>query len=93
MPILKNWSVCCKGSEYLAPELWTNYLRGNVYGHPRFQDGDPISTSSIVDIKDGDGCKIVSTRHTEYQLYETDVSSEYESNYPGAYSRLAMRKQ
>lgn len=90
MVILKNWSVCQRGNEWMAPELWTNYLHGNVYGHPRFEDGDPVSTSSIVDIKDGDGYKIVSTRNTDYVLRESEVDPEYESQYPGAYKRLSM---
>lgn len=88
--IMKNWSVCTKGKPYMAPEIWTNYLYGNVYGHPRFKDGDLVSTSSIVDVKDGEGYKIVSTRNTDYILYESDVSSDYESKYPNAYSRLSM---
>jgi hypothetical protein len=90
MVVLKNWAVCMRGNEWLAPELWTSYLHGNVYGHSRFNDGDPVSTSSIVGVKDGDGCKIVSTKNTDYVLYEPDVSADYESQYPGAYSRLSL---
>jgi hypothetical protein len=90
MIVMKNWAVCTRDNEFVAPELWTNYLTGNVYGNTRFNDGDPVSTSSIVSIKDGDGCKIVSTRNTEYFLYESDVSLEYELKYPNAYSRLSM---
>lgn len=90
MIVMKNWAVCTRGSEYMAPELWTNFLTGNVYGHSRFNDGDPVSTSSIVSIKDGDNCKIVSTRNTDYVLYEPDVSFEYELKYPDAYHRLSM---
>lgn len=92
MVILKNWSVCQRGNEWMAPELRTNYLQGNVYGHPRFSDGDPVSTSSIENISNGDGCKIVKTRNTEYVLYKDDVSAEYELLYPGAYTRLSITK-
>jgi hypothetical protein len=90
MVVIKNWSVCAKGTEWMAPELWSSYLTGNVYGHSRFNDGNPVSTSSIVNIKNGDGCKIVSTKNTDYVLYESDVSPDYEAQYPNAYSRLSM---
>jgi hypothetical protein len=91
MIVMKNWAVCTRGSEFMVPELWSNYLTGNVYGHPRFNDGDEVSTSSITEIEDGDGCKVVNTRNTEYILYESDVSPDYESKYPNAYNRLSMR--
>ena len=47
MPKLENWSIGVIAHPYSAPETWVSSLHGNVYGHPKFQDGDEISTSQI----------------------------------------------
>ena len=50
---LKNWSVTSDVDErYVAPEMMHYQLQGNVYGHPRFNDGDPVTTSRIIEIND-----------------------------------------
>lgn len=53
-------------------ENWTimgNTLVGKAYGHPRFEDGTEVRTSSIVEVpmlpEEGD---VVETRNTLYEL-------------------------
>jgi hypothetical protein len=76
MPRLENWSATtdCQ-NEFLAPELMSKRLHGNVYGHPRFMDGMPVNTSTLeeFDCKN----KLVKTRSgTEYEL--GTMSKEYQ---------------
>lgn len=61
---LENWSVRGDSSPYIPPEQRTLILRGEVYGHPRFEDGEVIWTSPIVNV---DG-RIVKTKNSEYEL-------------------------
>ena len=69
--ILKNWSV--RGyniTPYTAPECQEFCLHGEAYGHPRFADGEVITTSPIrATIKN-----LVETNNTVYELGEADVS-------------------
>jgi len=45
---LENWSfVMGANTIYAAPEQYFPRLYGEVYGHPDYEDGDPISTSII----------------------------------------------
>lgn len=89
---LKNWSIYmddCVG--WRAPELFTYHLQGNAYGHPRFEDGDPVSTSSIVEINDRGDYKEATTRSgSVYGLYKEDVDPECEIEYPNYYERLKL---
>ena len=61
---LENWAVVALGSPYTAPEARVQALRGEVYGHPDFSDGDKITTSRVVDIGEG----IAKTKNTKYNL-------------------------
>ena len=89
MIILKNW--CVGGDNWMAPECRTYRLHGNVYGHSRFDDGSPVTTSRIVAIKDKGDHKEVSTGSgSVYMLYKDDVDPDYEKEYPNAYERLSM---
>lgn len=82
--ILKNWSVVNPNPDpYKAPELQKGCLHGEVYGHPRFEDGHRITTSSIVGL---DGDYILTYSGSEYEL--GDVDSEYEKIYPDVRERL-----
>jgi hypothetical protein len=48
---IKDWSVTGAGvGPYTPPELAGIRIHGKVYGHPRFDDGAEITTSSIVRI-------------------------------------------
>ena len=90
---VKNWFVTSNQDGFLAPELVRNYLCGNAYGHPRFNDGDPITTSPIMGVADWNAYKIVETKNTEYIVYPEDVSKEYEKAFPDAFNRLSSRVQ
>jgi hypothetical protein len=91
MPIMRNWGICSNTEDpYLAPELRRCWLVGNVFGHPLHKNGTYITTSPIVSIEAGEGCKIVKTQHTDYQVYKKDVNPSYEAAWPGAYKNLSM---
>ncbi len=65
---LENWSVVSFCDEYTAPECKKYNLFGNVYNHPRFENGDFIYTSYIKEVNG----KIVQTYNTEYTLGKPD---------------------
>ena len=76
MPRLENWSITtdCQ-NEFLAPELMKKKLHGNVYNHPNFADGTPVSTSTLKEFDYEN--RIAKTRSgTEYELGEIDKSYE-----------------
>ena len=85
---INNWSIV--GDTYSAPELQRLCLKGEVYGHPRIEDGEMVKTSSI---KGLDGEHIISYSGTKYQLGSVDP--DYEKLYPGAKERLlkVLRKK
>ena len=68
MPRLENWSVVnYDDSPYLAPELRTTTLRGEIYNdeNNRFQDGKSISTSRLLELnlEEGYGITLSGTRY------------------------------
>ena len=81
---IEFWSVITTNANpYAAPELISPRLQGRVYGHPRIKDGEYVSTSTIIGVKNG----LVLTRSgSEYQLGEVDP--DYESAFPNAKERL-----
>lgn len=65
---IENWRVVVRDKDfYKAPECGVNCLSGDVYGHPRHEDGTCVTTTKIVD---SDG-KFVKTRSGS--LYELGV--------------------
>lgn len=62
--LIQNWSVIGGGSPYTAPELCTRHLRGEVYDHPAFTDGERIRSSALQSIDDG----TATTHYTTYTL-------------------------
>ena len=53
MPRLENWSVInYDDSPYLAPELRTTMLQGEIYNdeNNRFEDGKKITTSRLLEL-------------------------------------------
>ena len=52
---LENWAMIYDDNPYLPPESQKSYVRGRAYGHPRFEDGKTIHSSSIqeMNIKEG----------------------------------------
>jgi len=63
---LENWSVTGSDDPYQPPECQTRRLRGEVFGHPKFVDGEHITTSSVVSAGSG----TVTTRNSVYMLGE-----------------------
>ena len=63
--LIQDWSVVGGGTPYTAPECRTQHLRGRVYDHPSFEDGERIRSSALRSI-DGDGT--AETRNTTYTL-------------------------
>lgn len=46
---IEDWSLVYDDlNTYLPPELIKVRLNGKVYGHPRFEDGYAVTTSSII---------------------------------------------
>lgn len=80
---IENWAVHSDGSPYLAPELHSKFLSGEVFGHPCFQDGEFVNTSPIIGTKDG----VVITRSGSRYVLGA-VKTDYEDAYPGARERL-----
>ena len=74
MQILKGWSVCLEEGEvdpYIAPELIRPRLQGRVYNHSgRFQDGDFIVTTKVIDKTEDGG--IITASGSVYYLQEPD---------------------
>ena len=44
---IENWSIVAETSPYTAPELLQSRLHGNIYEHPKFEDGALVTTSII----------------------------------------------
>ena len=62
---LENWAVVQgKSNPYMAPEAIPRCLRGEVYGHPNFADGEMVTSSSLTLLEGG----IAKTQNTEYEL-------------------------
>lgn len=81
---IENWSVGCPYTDpYKAPELQTMCLMGNVYGHPRFEDGHFVHTSAMESTNRG---FIKTYSGTTYRLGKIDP--KYEKLYPNAKRRL-----
>jgi hypothetical protein len=78
---LENWSVVSP-NPYSPPEFGLSF-HGNAYGHPRFYDGDPITTSVIVGFEEG---VFKTLSGSEYTLGTVD--GEYLKQYPDAVERV-----
>jgi hypothetical protein len=80
------WSV--KTDTYAAPELGRNYLQGDVFGHPRHEDGKNVTTSRISKVKG----RLVKTRSgsvyrlgrikPEYRKFLKENGIEYNQHQP-----------
>lgn len=81
---LENWYISVKTSDpYKAPEQGVSVLAGNIYNHPRFEDGKYVTTSPVRgQTEDGD----IITQNTIYTL--GTVKDDYEKEFPNARDRL-----
>ena len=69
MPKLDRWSFTLRPNDpFVAPECKYYALHGFVTGHPDFEDGDEITTSQVIEVKDGIG----TTNGRDYQLGAPD---------------------
>lgn len=69
---LENWSTVSVDNEtnrYTPPEAKSVYLNGEIYGNPRFTDGNRITTTRIVKI---DGNLVETYSGSKYELGEPD---------------------
>ncbi len=66
---IENWSIVSPSS-FIMPELQSRVLQGKVFGHPRFNDNSPVSTSTIIEIDLEVG--FIITRNTKYILGKID---------------------
>jgi len=85
---MKCWGVPVDPNSFAAPELQAYRLQGYVHGHPRFEDGDAVTTSRIIAIQDVGDHLVVSTKNTAYDVYPDDVDPAAEAQHPGYYERL-----
>lgn len=78
---IENWSVAFgRGDKYLPPELEPVCLHGKVFGHPRFTDGEEITTSPIVGYDKEAGIVVCKSR--QYRLGA--INPDYEAKFPNA---------
>lgn len=84
MPKLNKWAVVyLPPNPYTAPEACPPRLYGIVEAHPRFRDGDDVTTTRIIGQKNG---LIVTRSGSEYELGDPDPN--YEKEFPNARERL-----
>ena len=69
-PRLENWAIRYTGDPYTPPELQRCAAIGEVYGHPEFPDGSPITTSALI-VHDY-GRRQVTTKSRVYNLGKID---------------------
>jgi hypothetical protein len=59
---LENWGVVRDNYDpYRAPELRTVHLGGNVFGNPKFEDGERIYTSRLTEIQCNENGTFIAT--------------------------------
>ena len=90
--LLKNWSVTSDiDARFIAPEMMHYHLQGEVYGHPRFENGRNVITSRIIEINDkGDYKEAITRSGSIYELYREYIDKEAEKKYPNYYERLKL---
>ena len=69
---LENWRIVGTQNPYCPPECMSLSISGEVYGNPKFPDGDRIQTSYVQDI---DGDQEVTHSGSIYTLGE--LNAEY----------------
>lgn len=81
---IENWCIIPAGfNPYLAPEVHESRISGQVYESPKFNDGDIITTSAIINTKEGN---VYTKSGSIYKL--GCVDPDYEEAFPNAYYRL-----
>lgn len=87
--ILKDWYAV--GSPWAAPEMRINMLHGKAYGHPRFRDGEEITTSGIVNVEERGDYKLVTTfSGSTYEVHKEDINPEAEKEYTNYFDKFGF---
>jgi hypothetical protein len=81
---LEQWSTSASPSDvYAAPECRALTLRGAVYGHLSYEDGEPIETSPVMhlNLDEGraqtrDACYTLGTPSKEFLDYLASIDSD-----------------
>lgn len=83
---IENWAVISPvPGPYTAPETQGSpSLSGNVFDHPRFNDGTWVTTSFIIGKNNKD--EIITNSGSSYELGQ--VSQPYEEKFPDARNKL-----
>ena len=68
---LDDWAIVGEANPYQAPECRVMQLTGKVYNHPRFSNGEVVTTSRVV----SSSGTTVETYNTTYDLGR--MSEEY----------------
>jgi len=84
---IENWFVTVGNdvTPYTAPEMMSKSLHGNVYGHPLFDDGEEITTSSI---EGAQGGRVRTRSGSVYEL--GDPHPDYLKAYPDCKQKLLL---
>ncbi len=70
---IENWSLVSRRlGTYVAPELARVSIQGRVFGHPRFDEGEEITTSYLEAVS---GCEV--TTHSGSIYWLGSPSDEY----------------
>ena len=80
---LERWSMVRCGGPYTPPELRSHVIEGEIHGHPDHADGTIVTTSRIVEARDG---RVRTQSGSVYALGEPHP--DYEALHPGARERL-----
>lgn len=78
---IENWAIVEDIDAYTAPEMVKKRLTGSVYGHPRFEDGKVVTTSSLKEV-DMVTRSVLTKSGSKYLL--GTPSAEYLALYPQA---------
>ena len=63
-------------------------LCGNVYGHPKHDDGVTVVTSRVKNISPMDGYVAIQTENSLYRISKETVSKQYEQAFPDVYEKI-----
>lgn len=75
---MENWEVVGKiESAYSSPESATMHIKGEIYGHPKYEDGEVVVTSKIIEtdgthIKTFYHCYTLGYPHPRYEKWYLD---------------------
>jgi hypothetical protein len=81
MPTINNWSIIYTPIDQYKPrEMYPIKIHGTVADHPKFYEGEEITTSGV----ESAAGRVVKTRNSEYVLGDVDPKylEWYRTEYP-----------